>query len=349
MTADDVPDAGVREDAVRADVVQADGAPGPTLVLDRAGLPPGALALRSELTALQGWLARTGRTDIKKIAFYGASPHPAYDLDYRFVQCLPGGGFDFRSGCGHSLLACVVGAGRTGTSTRVRVVNTGTRADALECEPAGDGTTYTVHFDRTPPTPPERLLPTGSPVDRIGGLRASLVAFGNPYVFVDAAELGLAGRDELFGAGTEDFVRLLRLRAVAARLLGLPARGALPKIAAVGAYEEGRLAVRALTVPGWHPALALTGTTCLAAATAVPGTVPHLLARRAGCLPEVLRVDTPGGTVTATVTTTAATTVATGPAAADAAAALRRVSVHGKRARILERAVVLPWRTHVTA
>ncbi|WP_434591282.1 PrpF domain-containing protein [Streptomyces sp. A5-4] len=327
-----------RAGLVRADVVRAEGAPGPTLVINRDHLPAGALALRAELTAVRQWLESSGRGAIRKIALYGTSADPAHDLDYRFVQCLPDGGFDFRSGCGHSVLACVVGARRGVGATRVRVANTGNGGDTVVCEPAADGS-YTVHFDRSPALPLAGLLPTGTPVQRIGADPASVsvVSLGNPYVFVDAAELGLRSRDELFDAGTEDFVRLLRLRAAAARLLGHPPRGALPKIAAVGAYRDGRLAVRAPTVPGWHPALALTGAVCLAAATTVPGTLPNRLARTAGCATGALHIETPGGAVVAAATPTAD------------GAALRRVSVYGKRAHVVERAVALPWRIHVTA
>lgn len=304
-------------------------------MLDRARLPAGALATAYEMDALRTWLTRSDRTGIRKIALYGDSSEPAFDLDYRFVQCLPGGGFDFRSGCGHSLLACVVAAGRLGSATRVRVVNTGLAPDTAVCEPAADGT-YTVHLDRTPPVGLADLLPTGLPREQIGAHSVSLVGLGNPYVFVAATDLGLSTKDELFHADTDVFVRLLRLRAAAARRLGLPPRGALPKVAAVGAYDDGRLAVRALTEPGWHPALALTGTSCLAAAAIAPGTIPNLLAKRAGCAGRILRLDTAGGTVSATPETTSA-------------GSLRRVSVHGKRAVVLERAVSLPWRTHVTA
>ncbi|MEV0781272.1 PrpF domain-containing protein [Streptomyces sp. NPDC050428] len=317
------------------DVVRVAGAPCPTLVIDREQLPRGALALRDELVGVRRWLERTGRAGIAKIALYGTSRDPAHDLDYRFVQSLPGG-FDFRTGCGHSLLACVVAAGRPGP-VRVHALTTNHTA---VCEPEPSGGAYTVRLNR--PEQARPLLPTGRPVDSVGGLRVSLVDFGNPYVFVDAADLGLSSPGELPSEEGDLLVRLLRVRARAARLLGLPAHGALPKIAAVAAYGAGGLTVRAVATTGWHPSLALTGTACLTAATTVPGTVPHRLAGRerdAAPGPYTLRVDTPGGPAYASADTSAHTS---GPR-------LDAVRVHGKRATVLERALPLPWRIRVTA
>ncbi|MBA0053166.1 hypothetical protein E0L36_20505 [Streptomyces sp. AJS327] len=315
---------------MRADLVRAEGAPGPTLVLDRDLLPPGALALRSELLAVRDWLAATGRTEVTKIGLYGAARAPGWDLDYRFVQCLPGpGAFDFRTGCGHSLLACAVGSGLPGP-LRVRALTTG---EGMVCVPERDGS-HTVRLHRRVPLP--GLLPSGRPAERLGGLPVSLVWYGNPYVFVDAAALGLPTEQALFTADEATLAALRAVREAAARTLGVPAGRALPKVAAVGAYRPGRLSVRAVTTHGWHPALAVTGTLCLAAAAAVPGTVPHrLLAADATAGP--LRVRTPGGGARV------GTELSFGGRVLDAAV------VYGKRVRVLERSISLPWRIHVTA
>ncbi|MEV0598931.1 PrpF domain-containing protein [Streptomyces sp. NPDC050315] len=315
-----------------ADVVRAEGAPGPTLVLDRDRLPPGTLASRSDLATVRAWLERSGRGRIRKLGLYGTSADPAYDLDYRFVQCLPGG-FDFRTGCGHSLLACVVACGLPGP-VRVRAVTTG---DAVVCEPEPGGT-YTVRLER--PGPLHALLPTGRPLDLLCGLRVTLVRFGNPYVLVSAADLGLRSTRELFTADDSVLTRLRDVRAAAAAVLGHRPDGAVPKVAALAADRTGALAVRAVTVPAWHPSLALTGALCVTAAAAIPGTLPELLTRTDERAPgafsrQPMRLMTPGGAVVTS--------------AATAGSWLRDVSVHGKRARVVERGVPLPWRIHVTA
>ncbi|MER8039762.1 hypothetical protein ACFCZV_35040 [Streptomyces hydrogenans] len=275
-------------------LVRAHGAPGETLVVRDDALPAGTLGLAPELARLAG--------GARKLALYGDDGRGG--LRYRFVQVLPGGGFDFRAGCGHSLLACVVAAGRPGP-VRVHAVTTG---DTVLCEPERDPGAYTLHFLRPPDAP--GTLPTGRPRDRLLGVPVSLVSYGNPYVFVDARHVRAPAE-----------AHLLALRAEAARLLGHPPDSALPKIAAVEATAAG-LSVRALTVGGWHPRLAVTGAAALGAAGALAGTV-------------VPRVDgavrTPGGTVSVS-------------------ARPDRVSVHHKRATVLG-ARPLPgrWRVHATA
>ncbi|MGA5197453.1 hypothetical protein [Streptomyces exfoliatus] len=297
--------------ATSATVVRAEDAPGPTLVLRVDQLPGSPLVLGDELTRLRDALAGTAYPRLDKIALYGPADRTdrtdrtGRPLGYRFVQALPDGRFDFRAGCGHSLLACVVAAGQPGPVT-VRAVTTG---DTVLCEPEPGGDAYTLSFLKAPTAP--GTLPTGRPVDVLLGVPVSLVRYGNPYVFVDARHLPDAEE------ALRD--RLLVLRAAAARLLGYPPHSALPKIAAVTDGPRG-ISVRALTVGGWHPRLALTGAAALAAAGALDGTVVPAPSGP---------VRTPGGTVT----------VSTAP---------DRVRVHHKRAEVLEK-LELPWRIHATA
>lgn len=290
-------------------------APGPTLVLRLDHLPPGALALGSELAHLRRALAGTPYPHLNKIALYGLSgpsgpcgPSAPHRLDYRFVQALPAPtGFDFRTGCGHSLLACVVAEGGvTGPDgVVVRAVTTG---DTVRCVRQEDGA-YTLEFLRSPTAP--GTLPTGRPVDLLDGVPVTLVRYGNPYVLVEARHLPPTGQERA----------LLALRARAAALLGYAPQSPLPKIAAFRETADGGLTVRALTVGGWHPRLALTGAAAFAAAGAIGGTVVR---------GPVTRIGTPDGTVVR-VSVTDGT-----------------VRVHDKRAHVLAR-LELPWRIHAKA
>ncbi|GGP76106.1 acyl-CoA dehydrogenase family protein [Streptomyces abikoensis] len=92
---------------------------------------------------------------------------------------------------------------------------------------------------------------------------------------------------------------MLEIRRAAIEPLGWSKDSVFPKIAAVGAYQPGRLATRAISVPSWHPTLALTGATCLAAATTIPGTVPARLLARANGSPQraIARTGRPSETV----------------------------------------------------
>ncbi|WP_051829843.1 MULTISPECIES: PrpF domain-containing protein [Streptomyces] len=295
-------------------ISQADGAPCPTLVLDAADLPAAEPELRAVLTEAREWLVETGHADVLKIAIVAQSPHPLFDLDYRFVQCLPDrlDAFDFQGSCGHSILASLVVANARrwlprpapGDRVRLRILNNGDQIVCEVDESRRHGGSFTMYFVQPPGKSTSRVLMTGRPVDRLttpaGAYEASLVSLGNPYVFVDAKELGIGSQRELFEAGDEVFDEMLRIRRSASALLGLPDTSVFPKIAMVAAYSPGLLSARAISVPRWHPTLALTGITCLAAAATAAGTVPARLYEETGGRPPQVEIATPGGRASAT-------------------------------------------------
>ncbi|TKA10828.1 PrpF domain-containing protein [Actinacidiphila oryziradicis] len=291
------------------------GAPGPTLVMDRAALPAGEEALLAALADIRRRLPEVSGAEVLKLALIGPARHPLYDLDYRFVQAMPGAPdrFDLRGNCGHSILAAITAAERMGLlprlapgqRVRVNALNNGDRV-VCEVDQAGRrGSVFTAHFLAEPGTRLGSLLMTGKPVSEgAAAVASSYVRMGNPYIFVDAADLGVRHQDGLFRDDRKLFAALTRLREDAAVRLGWAPEGAFPKIAAVASFRPGRLAVRALTVPGWHPGLALTGVVCLAAATAIGGTVPNRLLGPDRAAAGRIAVDTPGGPVTAACATT---------------------------------------------
>jgi 2-methylaconitate cis-trans-isomerase PrpF len=298
----------------------AEGSPCPTLVLDARYLPRDDRPLLAALTETRRWLAAAGGAHVLKIALVEPSPHPLFDLDYRFVQALPEhvDRFDLLGSCGHSILSSITAAAHTGlvsrlgpgTRNRVNVLNNG---DHLVCEVDevhSEQVEFTVHFIHNPPKPVDRLLLTGEPrtelvvADR--RVTMSLVSAGNPYVFVDAASAGVSTRDELFADDPALMAWLLRIRAAAAAHLGWPPESVFPKIAVVLPDEYGCLATRAISVPSWHPTIALTGAACLGAATAIEGTVPWLAARETvGRVDSKIGITTPGGTCRVTAATVA--------------------------------------------
>lgn len=326
-------------------IARAVGAPTPTLVLDQRQLPRDEQELRPVLTRIREWLAAHERSDILKFALVAPSRHPMFDLDYRFVQGLPEAldRFDFQGSCGHSILASVVAAeGQAwlprlapGGRVRVHVLNNGDHVVCEVDEARRRSGSFTVHFLQDAGVHLDDLLLTGRPVDQLltaeGVQEASLVSMGNPYCFVDAAEFGFTTQDGLFQAGEDTYARLAGVRRAAAALLKWPADSVFPKIAAVGCFQPGRLAVRAISVPKWHPSFALTGTTCLAAASSIPGTVPERLARQAGLARGIIEIDTAGGS------TAAAASVA---GRGDGADTLHWVSVSRKLAELDEPACI---------
>lgn len=292
-------------------IAAADGAPCPTLVLDARDVPDDLTELTAALTVARHQLRRAGHADVLKIALIAPSAHPLFDLTYRFVQCIPGADadrFDFIGSCGHSIVASTMVANKLGWirdlapghRVRVRVENNG---DSVVCEVDEmhrNGGNVTVHFLQEP-VEVGRFLVTGLPVDTltVGSTeyRVSVVDMGNPYVFVRAAELGVQTKEELFADDRQLFESLVTIRRAAAARWGWPADSAFPKVAAIDHFTPGFVTVRAVSVPKWHPTLALTGATCLAVATVIPGTVANEVAHDAGCGAGEVRMETPSGVV----------------------------------------------------
>lgn len=157
-----------------------------------------------------------------------------------------------------------------------------------------------------------RLLPTGNPVDvleveGLGEVEVSLVDAANPVVFVAASSLD-AGGAPLTGAETPDELeavvglepaleRIRRAGAVAMGMAETPEAVGLanPKIAIVAPAQEAvglsretirteshDLSVRMVSMGRIHRAVTSTGALCLAAAAAVPGTLPARVRRAPG-------------------------------------------------------------------
>ncbi|MCY0937616.1 PrpF domain-containing protein [Streptomyces sp. H34-S4] len=327
------------------------GSPCPTFVLDAARLPREERALLLHLAEARRYLASAGGAHVLKIALVEPSTHPMFDLDYRFVQALPGAPdrFDLRGSCGHSILSAVVAAARSGmlerlvpgVRIRVNVLNNG---DGVVCEVdrvEREEVRFTVTFVQPRPVPFGRLLPTGRPRTAldVGGERieVSMVASANTYAFVDARTLAIPDTAALFDAGDELLARLEDIRGAAAGLLGWDPDGAFPKIAAILPGADGSISARAVTVPGWHPTIALTGAVCLGTAVRIPHTVPWHIARELGAADGLVDIVTGGGR-------TAVSAVTTAPDGSGEDGALLWASVAGKHVTFQGSFVLEPLR-----
>ena len=166
------------------------------------------------------------------------------------------------------------------------------------------------------------MLPTGRVVDRlevpgVGRVEATLITAGNPTVFVEAAALGLSGR-ELQAEVNADRALLARCEAVrahAAVAVGLAASAAeasekrlhTPKIAFVSpsqpyiassgkaiAASDIDVTIRMLSMGQLHHAVTGTGAVATAVACAIEGTIPNR-ALRTGADPLATRIGHPSG------------------------------------------------------
>ena len=138
----------------------------------------------------------------------------------------------------------------------------------------------------------------------VGRVPVSIVDVASPLVFVAAGDVGLAGTELPHAIDSDDalLARLEAIRGTAAQRLGLVDRPqdsairspGIPKLTivsaptdyfAVGGEQVGGddidVVVRMMSVQRAHHAIAITGTVCAAAATALPETIPHRVANRA--------------------------------------------------------------------
>ena len=262
-----------------------------------------------------------GTTVTSKVAVVGPSSHPDADVDYLFAQVDPvWGTVDTKPTCGNMLVGVgpyaiehgLVPAGDPITLLVVRNVNTGSFIDVVCCTPGGeltydgdcgidgvDGTAAPVElrFRGIEGSVTGSMLPTGCTSETIttGGIdvEATLIDVAMPMVMVRAADLGTSGHEapaEL-EADAEFMATMEAIRREAGRRMGLGdvSRSVVPKFGLLStARHGGTITSRYFTPTQCHPAHAVSGGICVAAAAAVPGTVASALSdsstgHAAGC------------------------------------------------------------------
>jgi hypothetical protein len=288
-----------------------------------------------------------GISSLSKVCVLAPSEREDADIDYTFAQIqIREPRVDYRSNCGNMSSAVgpfAVDEGLVrpnGDTAVVRIFNTNTRkiirsTFALEdgraatdgdlAIPGVAGTGAPVRLDFLAPggATTGRLLPTGSPIDRldvpgVGAVEVSLVDAANACVFVRAHDLGLTGRElpeelDRDAALLERMQVIRRLASVAmgiakddaeARAIaGVPIIGfvAPPMDATtlsgepIGASQVD-LTARFLSNGQPHRALPLTASLCTAVAANIAGTlVAEALAPGAGAQ---VRIGMPSGILT---------------------------------------------------
>ena len=256
-----------------------------------------------------------GTTVTSKVAVVGPSEHPDADVDYLFAQVDPvWGTVDTKPTCGNMLVGVgpyaiehgLVTARDPSTSLVVRNVNTGIFIDVVCCTPGGaltyegdcaidgvDGTAAPVElrFRGIEGSVTGSILPTGCVSEPItaGGVEveATLIDVAMPMVMVRASELRRSGHEapEEFDSDPEFMATMEAIRREAGERMGLGdvSRSVVPKLGLLSAARDGgTVASRYFTPTQCHPAHAVSGGICVAAAAAVPGTVTASLALPAG-------------------------------------------------------------------
>ena len=227
---------------MNAYIAYAIGSPCPTLVIDASELPQGYNERVDALARIRAELVARGHADVLKFALVAPARNPRFDIEYTFVQCMPGipDRFDAGGSCGHSILCSIMVARRLdwlgrlapGALIRVSVLNTG---DSVVCEveaAAWPHVGFTAHFMPTETTRLGDALLTREPVTAIAlagrDVPVSIASVSNAYAFVDAATLGVHSQRELFFAGPELYVKAVALRA-GYRTARFPGRRSVPE------------------------------------------------------------------------------------------------------------------------
>jgi 4-oxalomesaconate tautomerase len=264
-----------------------------------------------------------------KVAVISRSPDEHADVDFLFLQVVPGRALvtdaqtcgNLLSGVGPFALerGLVPVAGET-TDVRIRILNpTIGLARATVQTPGGrvryDGDTVTAGtpFPAAPiritfPGDDTPVFPTGRSTDRFAGVAVTCVDAGMPVVLVRAADLGLTGTEspaDLEGdAALTSTVEAIRLEAGPAMGLGDVRDKTVPKVTIVSPPRYGGTITTRTFIPHRvHDAIGVLGAVSVAAAaiatglaTATDATATDATAPDATATGDLVRVEHPTGT-----------------------------------------------------
>jgi 4-oxalomesaconate tautomerase len=246
-----------------------------------------------------------------KVAVVRRSGRPGVDVDYLFLQV-----FVDRpvvtdtQNCGNILAGVgpfaiergLVAASDGETPVRIFMENTGQIAVATVRTPrervtyAGDAridgvpgvsAAIPIVFADTAGSTCGALLPTGNPVDRIGGVDMTLIDNGMPCVVIAAADLGVVGTEtpaELnANEGLKRKLEEIRLQAGPLMNLGDVGSQSVPKMTLVSAPRKGgAISTRTFIPHVCHEAIGVLGAVSVATACLLPDGPAHRLSDLSG-------------------------------------------------------------------
>ena len=244
-----------------------------------------------------------------KVAMISKSERPGVDVDYLFAQVeINDSRVDTKPNCGNMLVAVgpfaidlgLVPARDGETAVRIFNVNTQSHIEAIVQTPGGvvtyegkasiDGVRGSaapvgINFAGTIGSVTKKLLPTGKPLDVIEGIEVSCVDVAMPVMMARAEAFGKTGYETAneLDADRELFKRMEAIRIQAGKLMGMGdvSKSVVPKIALLAPPRQGgTICVRYFVPESCHKSLAVTGTVCISAACAIPGTLAEKIAAR---------------------------------------------------------------------
>lgn len=264
-----------------------------------------------------------------KVAIVSPSRRPGADVDYLFAQVkVEQRIVDTSPNCGNMLAGVgpfAIESGMVAAQdgiTRVRIfnVNTGKLIEAKIATPGRKvvydgnvaidgvpGTAAPIHlaFLGAAGSKTGKLLPSGSPRDRVGGIEISCVDAAMPVVLIRALDLGKTGYEKPADlTGDSEFMRRLEaVRIEAGALMGIPdaADRVIPKpVLLAKPAKGGTMSTRYFMPHACHAALAITGSVAVATAAVTPGTLAHDIAGSRE-LPVAFGLEHPSGRIDVTL------------------------------------------------
>ncbi|MGH9896757.1 MAG: PrpF domain-containing protein, partial [bacterium] len=264
-----------------------------------------------------------------KVAYIAPPTLPNTDINYTFGYVgIAQPVIDYTGNCGNTSAAVGPFALLRGLIeakepvTKVRIYNTNTKKVIVAEFSVHDGEFVadgTFRIDGVPGTGSKilldfinsggsvtgKLLPTGKAKEEVkfptaGTLAVSMIDAANPFVFVQATDLGLTGNETLeeLAGNTALLKKCEEIRSVVAEIMGIARKEeatakspGVPKIAFVSppaAYVTARGRVEASEIDviagmtalqKLHKAFAVTGAVCLGAAAKIPGTIVNEIYR----------------------------------------------------------------------
>jgi 4-oxalomesaconate tautomerase len=250
-----------------------------------------------------------------KVAVVSRSTRDSSDVDYLFLQVVPGEAVVSEAQTCGNILAGVgpfaierglVPVSGDTTAVRIRIVNpTESFAAAIVQTPGGrvryggDAVMAGTPFPAAPieiglPGADRSCYPSGSLVDTLAGFEVSCVDGGMPVVVVRAKDLGLDGTEapDVLEKNEVLRARVEEIRLAAGPVFGIAdvASAPVPKVSIVSAPRHGGTVTTRTFIPHRvHAAIGVLGAVSVAAAVRTPGTVAH---RPAGA---VVRIEHPTG------------------------------------------------------
>ena len=266
-----------------------------------------------------------------KVAVVAKSARPGVDVDYLFLQVFVDQPIVTDSqNCGNMLAGVAPFAVERGLiapandETRVAIFmeNTGQVAVATISTPgghvdyAGDATIsgipgtaapIALAFRDTAGSSCGALLPTGKGINKINGVRCTLIDNGMPCVVLAATDVGVSGyedRDTLdANADLKARVEAIRLRAGPLMNLGDVREKSVPKMMLVALPREGgAICVRSLIPHRVHASIGVLGAVSVATACLVEGSPAATLASVPNGQTKTLGVEHPTGVTECVVT-----------------------------------------------